>query len=117
MKITGTLKPGVFEIHGYTEAVKGYHPVDLDPFRYLVPCFELDQARAIMDQVNNSVDFYDVWDWSEPIHYDAETDTFHVYDPEAKTGRAYPGQLVTVEGRAVVVYSLGAWLWPWYYAD
>jgi hypothetical protein len=94
-----TLRPAWFEIDGGPR-YRGYHRGDRWN-GWAMPYFTLEAGKAIMER----------WEGSDvPLTYDENATAFTAAfeDPEV-----YEGEVHTIEGRAEILYPIGAGSWCW----
>jgi hypothetical protein len=92
---------GKFNCNDARSSFSGYHIVGQYWNGFECPYFTKTTAARIMKR------YFKRW------KYDKTTDTFLGYRPEYKEWEDYSGQTITVSGKRIRVYAIGAWMWTW----
>lgn len=94
-------QPGKFEIDGMRPSFPGYHIVGKYWNGWEMPCFQKAAAERVMKK------FY------RKVTYDKKTDTFWGLNDDYNEWEGWPGKDITVAGKKVHVYPIGAGAWIW----
>ncbi len=94
-RFTADWLPADMSVEGFTDGMRWNG--------WGVPMLPLEEAQRLIPHMPG-------------LRYDAATDAFIMNDPDndPETGEVYSGKPITVDGKAIKVYAIGAGSWCWY---
>jgi hypothetical protein len=93
-RFTADWLPADMSVEGFTDGMRWNG--------WGMPMFPLEEAQRLIPHTSG-------------LRYDAAIDAFIMNDPDndPETGEVYSGKTITVDGKAIKVYAIGAGSWCW----